>query len=163
MENVHGGKQRRLWFAVINGNVFDERSNKRRQSEVFPVGLISAVSYANVSWSTKTRGWSWRITPHSQSTICPSTLRQHVVNKVNAEKSNKFKLRVTQEKACFCLKPTTFSSAAAPSWMCSFTPGLLFHYQLTMWWVCLTNDPLLSPSFMYKWLHTLIISSCCAV
>lgn len=76
-------------------------------------GLISVLSYASVSWSTKTRGWSW-----SWLTERNLSLRQHVVNKVNAEKSTKFKLRVTREKACFCLKPTTISSAAAPSWMC---------------------------------------------
>lgn len=76
-------------------------------------GLISVLSYASVSWSTKTRGWSW-----SWLTERNLSLRQHVVNKVNAEKSTKFKLRVTKEKACFCLKPTTISSAAAPSWMC---------------------------------------------
>lgn len=77
-------------------------------------GLISALSYASVIWSTKTRGWSWWITPHTHThTLTERNLALHI--KTTCGKQNYHPEKPT---SCSSLKPTSITPAAAPSWVC---------------------------------------------
>lgn len=149
-----------LWFVMFNGKVSLTRSRTSGGSLTFFLPRVNlSTKLCKCQLELKDQRMILILTHRAQSvpqTTCGKQSECREIHQIQAQShqgESLFLSETNNHQFCCC----SFLNVLMLS------PGLLFHYQLTMWRVCLTNDPLLSLSLMFKWLHTPIISSCCAV